>query len=243
MSLPYQSRFVYRRRKGAPVPSPYGGFGGPSYTLGSLSNRPGSDWGTPRYVRDEPVMFMAGFGEQAPEGSIDTGEGTWMDPNTGELYSEPPPDEQQPPPPDEQQPPLLPEEDIAKDRMEESGYSWEKFWADSKETGAAAFNFVKDHQKDIMNLVSTGLSIAQAVDKLSGNSVPVVNVPRPPTTSPLPPVAPVYPTVQTLPTARLVNPTFLRQVLAAKFQPKTSATTYLIFGAVAVGAFLLLRKK
>jgi len=67
MTHRYQSRFSYR---------PLGeytfgeylrptGFG--SYTLGSLSNRPGKDWATPRYVRDEPDRFMSGYGEGEEE--------------------------------------------------------------------------------------------------------------------------------------------------------------------------------
>lgn len=58
MPLPFQPKFLYRRRLAAPVPSSVGadytagvsGFG--DYFRGSLS--PKTDWATPRYVRDEP---------------------------------------------------------------------------------------------------------------------------------------------------------------------------------------------
>lgn len=64
MAHRYQSRFSYRPL-GEYMLGEYlrpTGFG--TYTLGSLSNRPGKDWATPRYVRDEPDKFMSGYGDE-----------------------------------------------------------------------------------------------------------------------------------------------------------------------------------
>lgn len=63
MPLPFQPKFLYRRRLATPVPSSMGadysagvsGFG--DYFRGSLTPR--TDWATPRYVRDEPSGIEA----------------------------------------------------------------------------------------------------------------------------------------------------------------------------------------
>jgi len=92
MAHRYQSRFSYRPL-GEYMLGEYlrpTGFG--TYTLGSLSNRPGKDWATPRYVRDEPDRFMSGFGVELPEGwtsgsSADIPEG-WTDNGDGSMTNE-----------------------------------------------------------------------------------------------------------------------------------------------------------
>lgn len=74
MAHQYQSKFLYQRAS-----NPLGeylrptGFG--TYTLGSLSNRPGKDWATPRYVRDEPDRFMSGYGADDDIPDDETGYG------------------------------------------------------------------------------------------------------------------------------------------------------------------------
>lgn len=108
MPLPYQPKFLYRPRRNSPAPTPFGesdrglrglgeylspkpgfdGFGDAPYTLGSLSYRPGKDWSTPRYVREEPEMFMSGFGQDVTSNcGLD-----WLNGQIGKLIDENIPD-------------------------------------------------------------------------------------------------------------------------------------------------------
>jgi len=250
MSLPYQPRFLYRRRRNSPIPSPYGeyitprsgfdGFGGPSYTLGSLSNRPGSDWATPRYVRDEPDMFMAGFG-QVPEGATDNGDGTYRndDGTTGYIDAD---------------------TDVIEDPYKDDTGARE---GDAPDIGPTTMELIESYGKDVADavnkalptinaLVNTGLSFAAAVEKTTGIKIPGLPT-SPPKYVPAPPppsAQPIYATPAQQAVALLQNvemyPLTIKpgtRYAIQVVQPKSPTTMYLILGAVAVGAFLLLKKK
>jgi len=241
MALPYQPRFLYRRRKNSPIPSAYGeyikpspgfdGFGGPSYTLGSLSNRPGSDWSTPRYVREEPVMFMAGFYQDDDE----------LPPEEGYSVPEAPPtdttgggDTQT----------YLTEEEIKTDfEQSGSGYSWDQFQTDVGNLGQQGLDYYRAHKKEIDTLVASGVSLYNAMNQTSGGTAPIA--PPPPAAAPPPIVEPYTPPLSLAQQAyqAIRRSPMLQNLQVLKVKPKTSTTTYLILGAAAVGAYFLLRKK
>ena len=243
MSLPYQPRFLYRRRRNSPIPSPYGeyitprsgfdGFGGPSYTLGSLSNRPGSDWATPRYVRDEPDMFMAGMGDE-PE---DNGDGTYTL-SDGTIISAAGLAAMQ----------LGP----TKTMQMMSASAWDVVKNEITKYGQAGLDLLKSKGTEIAQRVANGENPANVVSdvsggliKLPGGSTQFVEAPPP-----------VYATkaeqllnlMQQQGIAVVQPATIKSGTAAARFLPvsplvATKSKIILILGAVAVGAFLLLKKK
>lgn len=258
MSLPYQPRFVYRRRKNTPVPSPYGeyvkpssgfdGFSGPEYTLGSLSNRPGSDWATPKYVRDEPVMFMAGFGGCPPEGAIDNGDGSYIDVDGTKGYCDRDTGRIDPETPAQAMARLL-AGTTAKTMGAASASFWDAVKGELAKYGQAGLNLLSSKGEEIANRVASGEDPAKVINEVSGGTIKITTTP--PQYVPAPPAGALTPAQQIL----ALN---IGNAQVTTLKPGTAATAFLrppafpkgttskmvmILGAVAVGAFLLLKKR
>jgi hypothetical protein len=185
-------------------------------------------------------MFMAGFGEELPAGAIDNGDGSYRnaDGTTGYFDRD---------------------TGIIEDPTRGTRASEE----DAPPTGPSTWELIQSYGKDaadavnkalptINALVNTGLSYAAAVEKATGIKIPGLPT-TPPVYVPAPSPQPVYAT----PAQQMLN--LMQQQGTAFVQPmtikpgtreaiqvaqaKSSTTMYLILGAVAIGAVLLLKKK
>jgi len=236
MSLPYQPRFLYRRRRNSPVPSPYGeyinpspgfdGFGGPSYTLGSLSNRPGSDWATPRYVRDEPDMFMAGMGDE-PE---DNGDGTFTLPD-GTVVSAAAMAAMQ--------------VGQAQTMSVASASFWDAVKGELAKYGQAGLDFFKAKGSELAQRVANGEDVAKVIDEISGGTIKISTTAVPPQYVPAPPAGGTP--AQRILALNIGNAsvaTIKPGTMSARLLPSiTKSKMVLVLGAIAVGAFILLKKR
>lgn len=198
------------------------------YTLGSLSNKPGRDWATPRYVRKEPAMNIAGYGQDEDNW---TGSDEEEDPFTSSFVDE-----------DKDNWTGDDEEGITPVTAEPG--LWGKFWDSSSG---------KWLEKQGSALVEAGTKIAtsyivnaagQAVDKNTGRVASNITATKSAVAQqgilpPLPAsIEPIELDVEGL------SPSFLAMVKAqypTKF--KTPITTWLILAGAGVGIYLFLRKR
>jgi len=212
MSLPFQSRFLYRRRKNTPVPSKstFAGFGGPQYTLGSLSNRSGVDWALPRYIRNEPVMFMAGYGDILDEILAKGGVSKEEESSWGQESS------------------WL--EDAAK-TIQSWGQDAQNFYKENKST-----------IDTLIKTGMTAKQAYDMLTGSSQQSLPPALPPVNPPTKDIPPASlpPTMMTTGKLAISPTVLKQVIAKRLEEQKAAKTN--TMLLLGAAAVGAYLLLRK-
>lgn len=247
MSLPYQSKFLYRGRRNSPVPhaSRFAGFDGPQYTLGSLSNKSGVDWALPRYVRDAPLMYMAGDGlgltldEILAAGGVSKEQEESWGQDSG--FNIPGTDISIPGLPD------LPPE------LQDVGSKVQSF---IQEYGSKAEDLINKYGQTAINLFKAGMTAKQVYDKLTGGGQqlpPSYQYTPPPTpTTEIPPAYPPKETTPTYPKFQMMQASIapstvkIIEARAAKKieeQKKSQTNTLLILGAVGLGAYLLLRKK